>query len=373
MTNTFTTTGATAQSSTISGLTNGSTYHYYVRCKDAVGNINTSDYAISFAVGSDTTPPSVIIVLPLNGASVSSTVTLTASSTDNVAVASVAFYNGSISPSNLIGSTSTASGTLYSVPWDTTGVTNGAVTLVALSTDTSNNTSTATTTVTVANPVAPTSTTPTTISVSVGAGNSGFSGFVSVAIQNPTPGALVSGTITISGTTSANSQVASFYFTIDGGRIGNVLTAPPYTLSFDTSGLKNGLHEIQAFAVNQFNNVAASNPVPITVGSVAVAAPTSSATSVATSTKFVRYLTLGSTGYDVLALQILLNRLGLTLGAAGAGSPGNETHYFGPRTQSAVQRLQAKYGIVSSGSPFTTGYGAVGPKTRALLNTLAQD
>lgn len=40
------------------------------------------------------------------------------------------------------------------------------------------------------------------------------------------------------------------------------------------------------------------------------------------------------------------------------------TGYFGPATERAVKRYQVKYGIVSSGSPETTGYGAVGPKTR---------
>lgn len=46
------------------------------------------------------------------------------------------------------------------------------------------------------------------------------------------------------------------------------------------------------------------------------------------------------------------------------------TGYFGPLTLKAVQRFQTKYGIVSSGSPSTTGYGRVGPRTRAKLNEL---
>ena len=44
------------------------------------------------------------------------------------------------------------------------------------------------------------------------------------------------------------------------------------------------------------------------------------------------------------------------------------TGYFGPATLRAVQTFQKKNGIVSSGTPETTGYGAVGPKTaKALL------
>ena len=43
------------------------------------------------------------------------------------------------------------------------------------------------------------------------------------------------------------------------------------------------------------------------------------------------------------------------------------TSYYGSLTQKAVERFQVKYNIVSSGTPETTGYGLVGPKTRAKL------
>lgn len=46
------------------------------------------------------------------------------------------------------------------------------------------------------------------------------------------------------------------------------------------------------------------------------------------------------------------------------------TGYFGSLTRAAVQRFQAFYGIVSSGSPSTTGYGRVGPVTMAKMNQL---
>ncbi|QSH39306.1 hypothetical protein JXR01_03325 [Candidatus Kaiserbacteria bacterium] len=44
--------------------------------------------------------------------------------------------------------------------------------------------------------------------------------------------------------------------------------------------------------------------------------------------------------------------------------------YFGSLTQRAVQAWQAKHGIVSGGTPATTGYGSVGPKTRSAMASL---
>lgn len=61
---------------------------------------------------------------------------------------------------------------------------------------------------------------------------------------------------------------------------------------------------------------------------------------------------------DILKYEGLLNS---TIDSTG--------NYLG-LTQAAVQAFQRKYGIVSSGTPATTGYGRVGPLTRAKLNEL---
>ena len=54
MANTFTTTGSYSHSATISGLTNGGSYNYYVRCIDTSNNADTADYTITFSVNSIT-------------------------------------------------------------------------------------------------------------------------------------------------------------------------------------------------------------------------------------------------------------------------------------------------------------------------------
>ena len=50
MTNTFSTTGSTSHSTLITGLQNGNTYNYYVKCIDSSENANINDYLISFSV-----------------------------------------------------------------------------------------------------------------------------------------------------------------------------------------------------------------------------------------------------------------------------------------------------------------------------------
>lgn len=91
-----------------------------------------------------------------------------------------------------------------------------------------------------------------------------------------------------------------------------------------------------------------------------------------TSAPFSQTLRLDSTGEEVKKLQEFLNSDPDTrLAESGIGSPGNESDYFGRRTEDAVRKFQTKYGIVQSGAPDSTGYGLVGPKTRAKLNELS--
>ena len=83
---------------------------------------------------------------------------------------------------------------------------------------------------------------------------------------------------------------------------------------------------------------------------------------------FTRTLTLGSTGEDVRLLQKVLNSSSATrVAASGVGSAGNENTKFGPATLAALKKFQVKYGIAKAGK---SGYGVVGPATRAKLNSL---
>lgn len=119
----------------------GITYEYRVR---AVGFGGASSWSNVVTVTSpttplDTTPPTVTISTPLNGATVSGTVTISAQATDNVAVEylEISYWNQYLGQQVILGSVSNA-GTL-SVNWNTSGLTPAAYALRVYAYDTLGN------------------------------------------------------------------------------------------------------------------------------------------------------------------------------------------------------------------------------------------
>jgi peptidoglycan hydrolase-like protein with peptidoglycan-binding domain len=90
-------------------------------------------------------------------------------------------------------------------------------------------------------------------------------------------------------------------------------------------------------------------------------------TPVACSFSFLRDLGPGSTGADVMNLQQFLNMSADTrVAATGAGSPGQETSYYGPATAAAVSRFQVKYAAsILTPLGLTSGTGYFGASSRA--------
>ena len=138
---------APATSFSDTGVTAGATYAYTVKAMDGAGRLSDASDAISVTTPApDTTPPSVALGAPAAGATVTGTTTVTASASDDGAVAGVQFL---LDGANLGAEDTTAP---YGVAWDTSAATNGAHTLGARARDAAGNTATATTvSVTVAN------------------------------------------------------------------------------------------------------------------------------------------------------------------------------------------------------------------------------
>jgi hypothetical protein len=213
--------------------------------RDAAGNTRTSatiTVTVSNAPPPDTTAPMVSIASPANGATVSGTINVTASASDNVGVTSVQF--------RLDGADAGPADTSapYSIAWNTTTAADGAHTISAVARDAGGNSTTSTpVTVTVAN-APPADTSPPFVS-----------------ITSPAGGATVSGTITVSASASDNVGVAGVQFQLDGANAGPELTTAPYSIPWDTTTAGDGQHTLTAIAADAAGNQTASAPVTVTV------------------------------------------------------------------------------------------------------------
>ena len=150
---------------------------------------------VQVAAAVDTTPPTVSMTAPANGATVTgSAVTVSATASDNVAVGSVQFLLDGTPLGSPIAQTP------YTMTWDSTTVANGSHTLSARATDTAGNTATSTpVTVTVSNAA------PSGIIVDATVSKDG-SGPVSAAITTSAPGELL---LAFVGSDGIGSQTAT--------------------------------------------------------------------------------------------------------------------------------------------------------------------
>jgi hypothetical protein len=113
---------------------------------DAAGNGSTAQASVTVgdSGGADTTPPSVSLTSPADGATVSGTIGLQVVADDNAGVVSVTFSaNGQV-----VGTDTTAP---YGITWNTSALPDGSVTLTATAVDAAGNSAADTVTVTVQN------------------------------------------------------------------------------------------------------------------------------------------------------------------------------------------------------------------------------
>ena len=201
---------------------------------DGAGN-STLSAGVALTItnnATDTIPPTVSLTAPGAGTTVSNTVTVSANASDNVGVVGVQFLLDG-SPLGVEDVTAP-----YSIAWDTTKASNALHTLSARARDAAGNTGTA-------SPIQvlvknnPTDTTPPTVAMTI-----------------PAAGATMSGTVVIAASASDNVGVASVQFTVDGAAFGSLLTAAPFSISFDSHVFPNGNHVFSAIAKDAAGNTA---------------------------------------------------------------------------------------------------------------------
>lgn len=95
----------------------------------------------------------------------------------------------------------------------------------------------------------------------------------SISIIEPTDGANVSGTVTISAKTSGIAGITAVQFHLDGSYLGEA-TSAPYSISLDTTGLADGTHTLQAVARDAAGGSTTSSPTTIKVENFVAPAPT---------------------------------------------------------------------------------------------------
>jgi hypothetical protein len=194
------------------------------RAQDAAGNVGLSPPVTVTVQNPDTSPPTVALTSPAAGTTLSGTVTIAATASDDARVVRVDLYDGS----TLLGSIAAAP---YSIAWNTATAGDGAHTLRAVAYDVAGNSSTATLQVTVDD------TGP------------------SVALTSPADGANVVGRITLRATASDPSGVAKVEFYVgDYGGPWATVTAPPYNTAWDTTTMAAGPVHLRARAYDTLGN-----------------------------------------------------------------------------------------------------------------------
>lgn len=370
------------------GVADG-TYTLHAVARDVAGNFATSSISVTVDNTAPVAPDTPDLVTS-SDTGASTTDNLTFDFTPDISVncednATVNLYRAG---STLIGSGTCSSGT---VTITSATLAEGSHTITAQQTDLAGNTSPASTGLTI------------TIDTSA----------PSVSLTSPSTGSTTSGTIAIDATaTDSLTSVAGVLFSYGTTTISSEDTSSPYSVSFDTTTVADGVYTLNAVARDVVGNYATStisitvtNTVatttatttsPTTSGPTQSSGPTAystppassipgiydstirnntgevisptkaiasaiiQSTGIAPSFNFTKNATVRTINNEVINLQRMLNTMGYTVATTGTGSRGNESAFFGPRTRLALIRFQRAFAIPAT--------GFFGPLSRAAMN-----
>ncbi|HYI00426.1 Ig-like domain-containing protein, partial [Hyalangium sp.] len=206
-----------------------------VRAYDAAG-FRTTSAPVDVIVDNDIDRPQVAFLSPAEGTTVSETIVLEASASDDRGVVRVDFLRGE----SFIGSATTPP---YTQSWSTRSVTNGSHALFVRAYDEAGNSTTSgPLTLLVDNDLFP----PTT------------------ALTSPAEGAALSGGVALEASASDNRQLVRVEFYVDNVLVGTD-TSAPYGMTWDTALGTNGSHTLTSKAYDGAGYSATSTPVNVTV------------------------------------------------------------------------------------------------------------
>lgn len=180
----------------------------------------------------DTVRPTVSVSSPASGATVSGTITVAGTASDDVSVSGVDVSVDGVAVGRAGGTTS------WSIALDTTRYANGSRTISVVAFDGSGNTGSAAVTVTVQNAVADTVA-------------------PSLSIASPAAGATVAGAITVAGSAGDDKGLARVEVAVDGGAATVASGTTSWSAGVDTRAFADGSHTITATALDTSGNRAA--------------------------------------------------------------------------------------------------------------------
>jgi hypothetical protein len=192
-------------------------------------NVHTVDLSNLAPAPSDTTPPTTSITSPANGSTLSGSVTISASASDNVGVTRVELWLDGV-----LGATATTAP--YNFTWNTAASTNGSHTLQTKAYDAAGNMGVSSIMTVTASNLTATS--------------------LAVSITNPTNGGTVPRNtyVMINASATDNTTITRVQFYVDNNLLGTVSTAP-YSYPWRVPG-KKGSHSVKAQAYDAKGNSA---------------------------------------------------------------------------------------------------------------------
>jgi hypothetical protein len=239
--------------------------------------------------------PTVSITSPADGAAVSGTVQVQANASDDKGVTQVRFFDGA-TPMG----TDTDGSNGWSVSWNTAGTAEGPHTITATATDTIGQTGSDSITVTVDN----------------------VDGPPNVSITSPADGATVSGTMQVQANASDDKGVTQVRFFDGATPIGTDTDGSNgWSVSWNTSSLLEGNHDLTAVATDTANQTTTSAVVNVTVDNTS---PTVTLTSPAAGTTVSSIITVQANASDASGVaSVMFLRDGATaIGTDADGSNG---------------------------------------------------